>query len=37
MDDNYFFCSFSCSVRGPLGWIELWLEFIEYQKFDWMD
>ena len=18
MDDNYFFCSFSCSVRGPL-------------------
>ena len=20
MDDNYFFCSFSCSVRGPLYW-----------------
>ena len=19
MDDNYFFCSFSCSVRGPLA------------------
>ena len=31
MDDNYFFCSFSCSVRGPLHIVEI----IKSSQKDW--